>query len=111
MGLQTIAFVLAYAFPALLIGPITEKDFTVFTKWMLAVIAASLGGALLFLVPYSGAYLQFIHIIRISYLVYALIAVAATGYLSSVASTRARDLATVRSVSDETEGPDDSRPR
>ncbi|MGH2458897.1 MAG: hypothetical protein ACRDIY_08515 [Chloroflexota bacterium] len=110
MGFQALAFVMAFAVPALLIGPISEKEFSLSTKWLLAVIAASLGAVPLFLVPFAGAFLQYIDAIRISYLVYALIAVAVTGYASWVVDSKVRELAAVPS-SDEADGPDEPRLR
>ncbi len=108
MGFQALAFVMAFAVPALLIGPISEKEFTLSTKWMLAVIAALCGAVLLFVVPYSGAFLQYIRAIRISYLVFALIVVAVTGYVSSAAITRMRDLAAAEAGDEESDSPDGS---
>jgi len=108
VGFQAFAFVLAFAVPSLLIGPITEKSFTLSTTWMLAVIAAGLGVIPLLVVSFTGAFLQYLLILRLSYLVYAVIVVAATGYIGSVANSRSRELASVRVAHDDPESRDES---
>ncbi|HLH72771.1 MAG TPA: hypothetical protein VKX96_05770 [Chloroflexota bacterium] len=85
MGLQAIAFFLAFALPVSMVDRISSSDFKASTKWTLAVIAVCLGALPLLLVNYTGAFLQFIQIIRLSYLAFAIVIVAVIGHSGSVA--------------------------
>lgn len=95
MGFQALAFFMAFALPALLIGPISDKPFTRSTKWLLAIIAASIGAIPLVLVPFTGAFSQYLHVIQICYVVYAVAAIGITGYSSTENSAPTQALAEV----------------
>ena len=73
MGFQAIAFFLAFALPITFVDRLHGKKFALSTKRTLTITAVCLGALPLLLVDFSGAFLQFIHVIRLAYLVFAVV--------------------------------------
>lgn len=100
MVFQACAFLFAFAVPLLMVERIVASDFRVATKWLLAIISGCLGAVPLLLVSFSGAFLELASLIRLAYLVYALLVAVITGSLGSFAARKAPTTTTAPVESD-----------